>query len=312
MNISVIIPCYRAGLYLLEAVESVLQQKGNFNLLEILVIDDGSEDTETQSALKQVQLLPKVKLLRNERLKGSAGARNTGITQAVGEWIVFLDADDWLVENSIENRCAAARKLPAAEWIAGDFVHRMRDGSEAAQGYFHGKLDSYPFLKQAYEQDSALLLPRPVAEFLQMAPTNTIVAMVKKSLLQKVGMYNETLLRQQDYHLFLRLAAVADFVFVPRVVAKYRLHDFNSTKSLTLTQTWRAHVFALLESEPAFHNYIPLLRWQAADLFLGNSYIFRQEGKFFAAMCASLRSLRIRPTNKPAWRSLAAALLCQN
>src|SRR5215467_11776579 len=106
MKISVVIPCFRAGDKVVAAVDSVLTQSGNCEIIEIIIIDDGSDDRETQQALRDVSLKPTVRIVRNNRRKGSAGARNTGIFAAKADWIAFLDADDWWLEGSLKVRCA--------------------------------------------------------------------------------------------------------------------------------------------------------------------------------------------------------------
>lgn len=90
-DISVIIPCYNHGRYLGEAIESVLMQQGAE--IEIIVVDDGSTD-ETSEVTARYH--PLVKYLRQPN-SGPAKARNTGLNEARGEFVAFLDADDrWL------------------------------------------------------------------------------------------------------------------------------------------------------------------------------------------------------------------------
>lgn len=69
MNISVIIPSFRSGGYLLEAVQSVLNQRGDFELQEIIVVDDDSDDSETHDAYKKLISEPRVKLIKNQEKK---------------------------------------------------------------------------------------------------------------------------------------------------------------------------------------------------------------------------------------------------
>jgi glycosyltransferase involved in cell wall biosynthesis len=90
-KISVIIPCFNAEQYIVAAVHSVLAQ--NWPNLEIVVVDDGSSD---HSAELVRNTFPEVRLIQQTN-QGVAAARNNGLTQAQGDWIAFLDADDiWL------------------------------------------------------------------------------------------------------------------------------------------------------------------------------------------------------------------------
>ena len=89
-KVSVIIPCFNQGLYLDEAVESVLAQ--TFQDFEILVVDDGSTDEATIKMLKDYAR-PKTRVIHTDN-QGLSMARNNGILEARGDYILPLDADD--------------------------------------------------------------------------------------------------------------------------------------------------------------------------------------------------------------------------
>jgi hypothetical protein len=89
-KISVIIPCYNLGLFLDEAVESVLLQ--SFQDFEIIIVNDGSTDEATNRMLRDYDR-PRTKILRTEN-QGLPSARNNGIRASQGEYVCCLDADD--------------------------------------------------------------------------------------------------------------------------------------------------------------------------------------------------------------------------
>src|SRR5689334_22074802 len=91
-RISVIVPCYNLGAYLAEAVDSVLAQ--TFQDFEIIVVDDGSDEPETQAIVGGFTR-PRTRVLRTAHA-GLAAARNLGIAEARGEYLSALDADDRL------------------------------------------------------------------------------------------------------------------------------------------------------------------------------------------------------------------------
>jgi glycosyltransferase involved in cell wall biosynthesis len=311
-TISVVIPCFNAGAFLHEAVGSVLQQSGDFELTEILIVDDRSDDQATCQALDSYQSHPVVRVLENTGVRGSASARNVGIDAARADWIVFLDADDLLLPDSIRVRLDAARDFPGSDWIGGDFVSLQRDGSLDRLGLFESNLVSYPFLQPAYSPiRKPIRMRRPIGEFLQQAPLTTSVCMVRKAFLDALGGFNVELLRQQDYHLFLRMAAAGDFVYVPQLVATYRLHDNNSTKSITLTQEWRVVALEKLKLAPAFKQFGADIRRQIFDLHLGNAFAYRAEGNFPAAIRASAKALVVQPTAIDGWKCLAGSILAR-
>lgn len=106
--LSVIIPCYNQGQYLAESIGSVLTS--NYNDLEIIVVDDGSSDPVTCRILEQLDY-PQTRLIRQEN-RGLAGARNSGIAQASGVYILPLDADDRIGPQYLSQAVAALEEDP--------------------------------------------------------------------------------------------------------------------------------------------------------------------------------------------------------
>ena len=91
-DISIIMPAYNTAPWIGQAVESVLVQKGPS--WELLIIDDGSTDATPGIAAGYAALDNRIRLLRNENIKGAGGARNTGLAQIRGGAVAFLDSDD--------------------------------------------------------------------------------------------------------------------------------------------------------------------------------------------------------------------------
>jgi len=102
-TVSVIIPCFNQGHFLAESIGSVLAS--DHDDLEIIVVDDGSTDPTTITLLEQLAY-PKTRLLRQEN-RGLAAARNYGITEAHGSYILPLDADDRIGPQYISQAVAA-------------------------------------------------------------------------------------------------------------------------------------------------------------------------------------------------------------
>ncbi|TXB63802.1 glycosyltransferase family 2 protein [Phaeodactylibacter luteus] len=90
-KVSVIIPCYNQAQYLLEAVQSVLNQ--TYQIFEIIIINDGSTDNTKEVADRIKELDDRIKVIHQANL-GLSAARNSGITASTGQYILPLDADD--------------------------------------------------------------------------------------------------------------------------------------------------------------------------------------------------------------------------
>jgi glycosyltransferase involved in cell wall biosynthesis len=93
--VSVVIPCYNQAHFLGEAIESVLAQ--TYRHYEIIVVDDGSPDTTS----KVTSSYPAVRYLRQSNA-GLSAARNAGMNVSRGQFLVFLDADDRLLEDALQ------------------------------------------------------------------------------------------------------------------------------------------------------------------------------------------------------------------
>ncbi|MBC8018618.1 MAG: glycosyltransferase family 2 protein, partial [Verrucomicrobia bacterium] len=107
-RVSVVIPCYNHGVYLDQAVESVLRQ--TFADFEIVVVDDGSNDQETTRLLKDYHR-PKTRVLHTAN-RGVSSARNTGIQSSNGAYILPLDADDMIAPDYLEKAVAILDAKP--------------------------------------------------------------------------------------------------------------------------------------------------------------------------------------------------------
>ena len=98
-KISVIIPVYNAELYLKRCIDSVLNQ--SFKSFEIIAIDDGSKDSSFKILSEYQQFSPNIRILSREN-KGAAYTRNEGIELAKGEFIMFIDSDDYIKSDYLQ------------------------------------------------------------------------------------------------------------------------------------------------------------------------------------------------------------------
>lgn len=128
MLVSVIIPAYNAQEYLANAVHSALEQEGlPPEELEVIVIDDCSTDG-TQAVMQSFDGDPSVVCISNEKNMGVAETRNRGIRMARGEYVAFLDADDWWEPDKLCAQLALLRQTGAVLCCSGRQLHEA-DGT---------------------------------------------------------------------------------------------------------------------------------------------------------------------------------------
>lgn len=98
VDLSIIMPAYNVEKYIKEAIDSVLNQKTKYNY-ELIIVNDGATDN-TKKIIQSIES-DKIKYIEQKN-QGLSGARNTGINNAVGKYITFMDSDDLLEDGSIE------------------------------------------------------------------------------------------------------------------------------------------------------------------------------------------------------------------
>ncbi len=137
--VSIIVPSYNKAGFIKDTIESVLKQTNqNF---EIVLVDDNSSD-ETRSILREFNGNEKIKIHLNETNKGGNYCRNTGISMAKGKYIIFLDADDLMMENCIEQRLSFMEKNTDCDFAVfkmGTFYQQVGDRDKIWQT--HSKID---------------------------------------------------------------------------------------------------------------------------------------------------------------------------
>jgi glycosyltransferase involved in cell wall biosynthesis len=180
--VSVIIPTYNRAWIVKEAVDSVLDQ--DFGDFELIVVDDGSDDNTREILSAYANAIT----VLHQPNRGVSAARNRGIAEASGQLIAFLDSDDlWLPGklntqvNFFEENADALINQTQEIWI--------RNGIRVNPRKRHHK-----FSGMIFERSLALCLVSPSA------------VMIRKSLFDTVGVFDERLPACEDYDLWLRIS----------------------------------------------------------------------------------------------------------
>lgn len=123
VKVSVIIPVYKTEKYLGNCLKSVINQ--TYDNLEIIIIDDGSPDNSWVIADNYCKKDDRVRLIR-QRNRGLSGARNTGIEQSSGQYVIFLDSDDTLKLGAIEKLLLVAIQNDS-DMVVPDRCHKINE-----------------------------------------------------------------------------------------------------------------------------------------------------------------------------------------
>ena len=197
--------CYDAAAYVEEAITSVLRQ--TWTHTEIIVVDDGSRDASPEIVKRLAEMHPDRIRLKHLKHSGPYPARNLGLRHARGDFIAFLDADDWWREDCLEKLLATLQDEAADLSYCG------------WQNVGEHILSPEPYVPPAYEKED------PAAAFLKSCPWPIHAALIRRTVLDAVEGFSERLFSSMDYDLWLRiLAHTANMVRVPEVMAYYRWH----------------------------------------------------------------------------------------
>jgi cellulose synthase/poly-beta-1,6-N-acetylglucosamine synthase-like glycosyltransferase len=215
---AVVIPCFNQGHYLAEAIESVLSQ--TLPPSEVVVIDDGSEDNSYEVAGRYKG----VRRIRQQN-KGVAAARNAGWRKTSARCLVFLDADDRLLPDALQMGTEALQRRPQVAFVAG-FSRDIGGDGRVMDG-----------LRQPLVgQDHYLRL----LEDCFIWSGSSIV--YRRSALEAVGGFDESLDAADDYELYMRLARRFPVFCHGGVVTDYRRHGTNTTRDAAIVLTSQLEV----------------------------------------------------------------------
>jgi glycosyltransferase involved in cell wall biosynthesis len=208
--ISVIIPCYNQARFLAEALDSVFAQTHPH--IEVIVVDDGSTDhtVEIASGFDRVRCL-------SVRNRGLAAARNAGLEASKGSYLVFLDADDRLLSNALE-----------------DGLNCLKTNAECGFAYGHVRLIS--------SDGSPLSIPNQIAveadHYLELLRHNYIwtpgAVIYRREAVESVGAFNVLFNGSADFDLNVRIARLFPVCCNDRPVLEYRRHDESMSRDYAL------------------------------------------------------------------------------
>ncbi len=282
--VSIVIPVYN-GAHLLDAtLQSVFEQ--TFGDFEILVIDDGSTDSTRELLASYGE---RIRVFEQQN-GGASSARNRGIRHARGEFIAFLDGDDLWDADKLRLQVEALRADPEVGVCSSECVY-----FDAEKQWPANLLGRTPARGMIFD---LLLVDHCIS---------TSAVMVRKSCLDDVGVFDESLIGCEDYNLFLRLARKYPFRFLPQVLVKSRIHASNL--SADLPQMCRDEIANLDKIDALYPElHLPIQSLQAGIWFRFGQYHFDNHD-FAAARAAFWQSMRRAPSKAASYVYFGAALL---
>jgi glycosyltransferase involved in cell wall biosynthesis len=216
-KVTVVIAVLNGERFIGEALESVLDQ--TFQDFEIVVVDDGSTDG-TADVVRQYR--GSISYLHQDN-QGVGQARNRGVSEAKGEWIAFLDADDVWYRNKLSVQIEYVQMCPDVGFFYSDMDSMDEKGSIKQTAFLMAETNRRDE-KKRHNLVSLIFHGQPF-------PYPSTV-LIKKDLFQKARGFNPLFVisNHEDFELFARIARISPLKFIPESLAKYRFHANQRTQ----------------------------------------------------------------------------------
>lgn len=253
---SICMPAYNSAETISEAIKSVLHQ--TYRNFEIVVVDDGSTD-RTATIIYEMQS-SKIRCIAKEH-SGAPATRNRCIAEARADFIVWLDADDLMLPRTLERYAYCLQQTPMLDVLYGGLSTFDTEQQQTEVWKYYDYCHWPGALR---------------AEMMLQDPIPNVCVCIRKSCYEKVGKYREDFPRAHDYEFFARLAPVARFRHVGRIVGRYRSHQSSLSKnSLLLQKAFEARIVKTLLASHDLQTLFPYCFYKGAPIQRSKAHAWR-------------------------------------
>jgi glycosyltransferase involved in cell wall biosynthesis len=294
---SVIMAVHNGATTIGRAIDSILAQ--SYSPMEIIVVDDGSTDNTSE----EVARFGGAVLYLSQPHAGVSAARNAGASMATGEWLAFLDADDWYYPDRLRWHAEWIEEDRSLDFLTGDFDYKGADGK-----FLRRSMESTEagrrMLKKAKGADRVLMTAAELESFVAQHFGDTHTLSVPRETFFELGGYPLGVRVCEDVHFLIRLCGRSRRVgVICRAMAVYTVHPGSATRRDPLNaqeETVRAleQLTPLLMDSPSSirSGLRECMRHARLDL----AYVLLRNGRRMGAIRAVLPLVLARPS----WRSL--------
>lgn len=200
-KISVIIPMYNSEDTIINALNSIKHQTAYEQILEIIVVNDGSTDNSLNVVKKYIEDNKNMPIIIIDKSNGGvSSARNAGMKVARGEWIALLDSDDEWFSEKIEIQMKIIKEYPEIDFLGGDFDKKG--------------------LKILWKKVRSLYKANVYDLFLKNFPQPSTV-IFKKKIFECLGGFDETQRFAEDANYFIKICKRYNFYYLPKLLIVY-------------------------------------------------------------------------------------------
>jgi len=270
--VSVIIPTHNRAAMVRRAVASVLRQ--TYPHLECIVVDDASTDDTAQIVAEFGD--GRIRYLRHERNKGASAARNTGIAQATGELIAFLDDDDEWLPAKLEKQVPLLQQAPEQVGLVYCWLDYYRD--ETLVREWHPTLQGYVFDR--------------VLDAQRLGNSSTLL--VRREVVETVGGFDESLPRGNDGDFIRRVCRDYEVDYVPEVL----VYVFVGHTGITASgkDRYQKGIKAQLAKLNKFQDELKALPEVKSSILLKLAHFYCKKGDLKRGRLYYLEAITISPS----------------
>lgn len=306
--LTIIVPSYNSQAFLSGTLDSILTQ--DFESFEVLLVDDGSTDASPLTAQTYATNDRRIRFLRNQRGKGVSGARNTGLDEARGEWVAFLDSDDLLSAKSLSTRFDFLSRWADCKILAAEHEYIDENGRSLVKRRF----ESLGLIEAARRHATILhggfCLEQPIEFFLDHFPLIwTGSVLLHSSVIEQIGNFDENMSHGEDTKYWLQAALHNKVFFTDFVATSYRQRESSASSQTEKALKGAAALYANLTCDAEFSGVRKKIKHKSAIALNDLAYYYRERKIFSRALEFSAKSVLASPLFAPAWRNMVASML---
>ena len=275
--VSVVMPAFNVGWCVGRAVDSVLSQ--SLRERELVVVDDGSTD-DTNEVLASYG--DAIRVIRQPNA-GMSAARNVGIRQSQGRLVAFLDADDWWYTDKLERQVDLMRRHPELGFCST--AARVVSPEGKLLNVWHCPGSTTNMLQTLFAENAAIA-------------GGCSAVMVRHELLDRVGLFDESLRGFEDPDLWIRLAAVTGYACIDEPLVEILRREHSVSRNLEHMR--RAALASLHKNRDLLPAHLRGTFWRSclASVYTDYAKGAYRAGEVGAAVADTLRAFALAPTGR--------------
>lgn len=275
---SIIVPMYNSEKYIKKCLESLLSQ--SVDDYEILIVDDGSNDSSKNICMEYQRKNGKIKVYSQEN-GGVSKARNFGISKAKGDYIIFVDSDDWVDNNLLETI-----KLYIDQYTPDILIYGIKYIQENKVQFDSSKEEAI-----CMEQNQ---IKEYITNLYEVGAISSSVNKVYKREVLRNSCFDESLKYGEDLKFNMRVfGSVKSIINIPKALYYYNKHENSLTTNIDKQQI--REMLSLFQLSKEFFESIEIEKQRQDELLI--RHYFEYLYPYYISEIANMKTMRIKEKN---------------